>query len=1039
MKSPLPPHTTPGFQSPESTSLAEILITHAQDNPKHTLFRYVEVDGTLSTISWAQAVQAFDKIARSVRQQLGNADEKPRPFLTITSILTFDQTTSPTFLRAGYPAFPISPRNSPKQFLIFFILPAAHTSSSRTREMIRSLRLRYQGPPGNPDTVRRRNLLGPSGCAPGEPTEPEKIKLVLDDHGIGNLPQIPAPSFEQLFGASTSVDDIPVPSPEQDDVAVILHSSGSVKFTKVIKVSHRSLRQCGLWLDYEEIDVCGQVWSAHNVPTFHFAGVMQLIWAMFSGITLAVFPPNSPAAVPTPARVLDEAIATQTNLLYCVPAFLEVRALERNEMTIEERFGLVSLVGLLICNTAVGDFLSKNGVRLSHIYGLTETGGLSMMIPEYPPTEDYFHLAPHIDPVLVPLPELPDVYRLIVKKCATHTPAILNTMVDGVPALDTNDLLVRHPDNDKLWKVYGREDDQIMHSNGEKTNPGPLEGIILKDPKIKHALMFGRSKFNAGILIFPVEPLDPADTERVADFRRDIWPSIQEANEIAPSHSRIFKEMILIEEIYASVESSSLTHITAPALFDVAASLEFVCKVIAEVMIKVPEEAEDIFQHGCDSLQATWIRNSILHALRRAQISGLADIPHDFVYTHPTIRLLAIYLVQIASGLPSPPSTPLDRTLRMQEMVLKYSQKFPTSSSGIDATEEVVFVTGTAGALGAYLLARLLSQSQFTRVYVFNRFGASIQERQRSSFSTHGIDVGLLTSPKLRLLAGDLTKPTFGLPTVEFEEIRSQVTCIIHNSWQVDFNLSLSSFEPGIHGTRNLVDFALTAPHANPPQFIFVSTVGVYRNFSGTVAPEAKIPDVHTSCGQGYAESKWVCEQILEIAADTTVLRPIIVRSGRRRCEWFPTLLRSSQVLGHLPEIPGCISWLPIDHAAQALVEMRLSDNRYLHLTHPHPVPFAQILALIAEDLHLPVVPYTTWLNSLQAASSSGLDNPGTRLLDFFGSIRAVSDQEEAFFPVPLANENALRNSAFLSSVPALDRRDVTAWVGYLRKVGYLV
>ncbi|KAJ7758010.1 hypothetical protein B0H16DRAFT_1536490 [Mycena metata] len=1036
MKSPLPLRTTPGFQRPESTSLAEIFITHAQDNPKHTLFRYVEVDGTLSTISWAQAVQAFDKIARSLRQQLGNAAEKP----VIAIMGSFDHITYFSLLggmlRAGYPAFPISPRNSPQAI---------------------------------------SHLLHSAGCT--HVIVPNARDDSIPQAAIGNLPQIPAPSFEQLFGASTSVDDIPVPSPEQDDVAVILHSSGSVKFPKVIKVSHRSLRQCGLWLDYGEIDVCGQVWSAHNVPTFHFAGVMQLIWAMFSGITLAVFPPNSPAGVPTPARVLDEAIATRTNLLYCVPAFLEIWAREPGRLASLQQFKSVMFVGAPL-QPAVGDFLSKNGVRLSHIYGLTETGGLSMMIPEYPPTEgwDYFHLAPHIDPVLVPLPELPDVYRLIVKKCATHTPAILNTMVDGVPALDTNDLLVRHPDNDKLWKVYGREDDQIMHSNGEKTNPGPLEGIILKDPKIKHAIMFGRSKFNAGILIFPAEPFDPADTERVADFRRDIWPSIQKANDIAPSHSRIFKEMILvadplrpieltakatprrqptieayrneIEEIYASVESSSLTHITTPALFDVAASLEFVRKVIAEVMIKVPGEEEDIFQHGCDSLQATWIRNSILHALRRAQISGLADIPHDFVYTHPTIRLLAIYLVQIASGLLSPPSTPLDRTVRMQEMVLKYSQKFPPHSPGIDATEEVVFVTGTTGALGAYLLARLLSQSEFTRVYAFNRLGASIQERQRSSFSTHGIDVSLLTSPKLRLLAGDLTKPKFGLPTVEFEEIRSQVTCIIHNAWQVDFNLSLSSFEPGIHGTRNLVDFALTAPHANPPQFIFVSTVGVYRNFNGTVAPEAKIPDVHTSCGQGYAESKWVCEQILEIATDTTVLRPIIVRSGQlsggvggvwKTSEWFPTLLRSSQVLGHLPEIPGCISWLPIDHAAQALVEMRLSDNRYLHLTHPHPVPFAQILALIAEDLHLPVVPYTTWLSSLQAASSSGLDNPGTRLLDFFGAIRAVSDQEEAFFPVPLANENALRNSAFLSSVPALDRRDVTAWVGYLRKAGYLV
>lgn len=31
-----------------------------------------------------------------------------------------------------------------------------------------------------------------------------------------------------------------------------------------------------------------------------------------------------------------------------------------------------------------------------------------------------------------------------------------------------------HPTRKGLWKVVGRVDDQIMHSTGEKTNPGPL-------------------------------------------------------------------------------------------------------------------------------------------------------------------------------------------------------------------------------------------------------------------------------------------------------------------------------------------------------------------------------------------------------------------------------------------------------------------------------------------------------------------------------------------------------------------------------------
>lgn len=43
-----------------------------------------------------------------------------------------------------------------------------------------------------------------------------------------------------------------------------------------------------------------------------------------------------------------------------------------------------------------------------------------------------------------------------------------------MPAFATGDLFARHPSSPELWRVAGRKDDQIMHSNGEKTNPGPI-------------------------------------------------------------------------------------------------------------------------------------------------------------------------------------------------------------------------------------------------------------------------------------------------------------------------------------------------------------------------------------------------------------------------------------------------------------------------------------------------------------------------------------------------------------------------------------
>ncbi|KAJ7810002.1 hypothetical protein B0H14DRAFT_3480930 [Mycena olivaceomarginata] len=716
----------------ESLLIPAILVNHAKDNPAHPLFRYAaESEGTLRSIPWADAVCAFHRVAQIARQHVADHAGK-RPVVAILG--SFDHITYFSLvagmLRVGYPVFPISPRNSKPAILhLLQSVDCAHVFTS-----------------ADSATQAMADELVSTIAAQG-----------------GDLKRIPTPTFEDLYKTSGILEFIPLPQPKLDDVAIVMHSSGkselltnrlsrSVAFPKVIKITHRSLKHGG---HYGEVDLCGHVWSAHTMPTFHFCGVMQFVWAAFTGITLAVFPPVFPPVVPTPARIFDDAVATKASVLCCVPSFLE-------------RFKNVVFAGGPL-QASAGDFLVRNRVNVAHLYGLTETGGLNLMMPANAPQEgwDWFHLSTHIDPVLVPVVDSPGVYRLIVKICATHTPAVFNTTVDGVSAFDTNDLLIQHPQNSKLWKVYGRQDDQIMHSNGEKTNPGPLEAIILKNPKIKHALMFGRGKFNAGIILFPTEPFSPADTERVLDFLEAIWPVVQEANQLAPSHSRIFKDMILvadpskaveltakgtlrreptlqiyqdeIRELYANVGKSSRTRITFPEKFDVPSSLRFARRVVTEVMLVAPGDDEDIFQHGCDSLQATWILNTILHALRASNLVEITTLPDDFVYSHPTIRLIAESLTAVASGHVSLLPDLSRRAATMEET-------------------ETVLITGTTGALGSHTLAFLLTLPEISTVYALNRPGANVVERQQASFAKHGIDAEFVSSPKLRILESDLTK-----------------------------------------------------------------------------------------------------------------------------------------------------------------------------------------------------------------------------------------------------------------------------------------
>lgn len=191
---------------------------------------------------------------------------------------------------------------------------------------------------------------------------------------------------------------------------------------------------------------------------------------------------------------------------------------------------------------------------------------------------------------------------------------------------------------------------------------------------------------------------------------------------------------------------------------------------------------------GDHSLQATWIRNTILHALRQSTKASARSIPINFVYLNPTIQRLGKFVTQAAHQAERAVD-PLDGTLgtisEMNALLNKYSQDFSSHQSLADWTGgEVVLLTGSTGGLGSYILEILLLNSSFSRVYVLNRkdkSGRTSHDRQRITFEDRAVDVALLQSQKLVFLEGDTSLDAFGLEGSVYEGLRKSVTCIMHS------------------------------------------------------------------------------------------------------------------------------------------------------------------------------------------------------------------------------------------------------------------
>ncbi|KAK7466463.1 hypothetical protein VKT23_005184 [Stygiomarasmius scandens] len=432
----------PTFTRPprnESLPLTLLLDYQGTKSPDHPLFRY-ELNGDIKTIYWKEGTAAIRRAAAIVREGvLQEAGSIPVvAVLAHVDSMTYFATVA-GIMRAGYHPFPISSRNSPAA--------VAHLLQKTNAKHI---------------------FVNKGGPMKG------LVNAALQEPGL-SVNVIDMPSFDDLYGSDKTVELPQLEGITQESVAVILHSSGSTAFPKPITLTMRMLMETAMSSYYGEIDFGCQVLSAHAVPMFHLMGVIQIAWTSYLGLTLSVFPPTTPPVIPTPDSVFNSAVATNCSLFYCVPSFIEALAQDAEKVKILSHFTSVMYAGGPL-ETSTGDMLVKEGVKIVPLYGQTESGTISWSFPSGPDPLgwQWMRLSPHLDPVFVPYEDLDNVYKLVLKKSPIHTPAILNTIIDGAPALDTFDLIERHPQNPALFQIYGRADDQIMHSTGEKTNPVPI-------------------------------------------------------------------------------------------------------------------------------------------------------------------------------------------------------------------------------------------------------------------------------------------------------------------------------------------------------------------------------------------------------------------------------------------------------------------------------------------------------------------------------------------------------------------------------------
>jgi hypothetical protein len=184
--------------------------------------------------------------------------------------------------------------------------------------------------------------------------------------------------------------------------------------------------------------------------------------------------------------------------------------------------------------------------------------------------------------------------------------------------------------------------------------------------------------------------------------------------------------------------------------------------------------------HSCVlSLHAAFLRGRIVSCLRSSTDRDVQQsairISQNFVYDHPTLRVLATAIRRITASKTEPnESDPTDMIKAMMRMYTSHLPKPICSDSARDRDTRpvTVLLTGSTGNVGCHVLASLLADTRVHRVYTLNRRSSSSSEgRQTSAFSARGLPLRLLGQGNLVQLVGDVTHDAFGLDQVVFEEV----------------------------------------------------------------------------------------------------------------------------------------------------------------------------------------------------------------------------------------------------------------------------
>jgi thioester reductase-like protein len=250
-----------------------------------------------------------------------------------------------------------------------------------------------------------------------------------------------------------------------------------------------------------------------------------------------------------------------------------------------------------------------------------------------------------------------------------------------------------------------------------------------------------------------------------------------------------------------------------------------------------------------------------------------------------------------------------------------------------------VFITGSTGYLGSYVVAGLLRQHR-EKLSLLVRAQHPLQARERlwRALQMH-MDFSEFRSymdERVDVYLGDITERQLGLAPNAYQRLTERTQSVLHIAASLNRKSDKACFNTNLRGTLEVLKLARAAhTHHGLSRFSDVSTTAVSGVRHGEVVYEDTAVDWARSDYDPYARTKKFAEHMLhELLPDVPqlVFRPSIVLGDSRFAATTQfDMVRAFVMLARLPILPFRPEWrldiVPADYVSKAIVELHQRPN----------------------------------------------------------------------------------------------------------------